>query len=138
MITLLDASIWIDFTRARSPKHLKQFIAPYILDPSAHLAEPVVFEVMRYALPREVGPLGRQFKTLPMLPNPADLWHRAAILGQKCRSKGYTPDAVDLLIAQIALSHDALVITFDQDFQWISESAGPKARILQRPSGLTR
>ena len=135
VITLLDASIWIDFTRARSPGYLKQFIAPYVLDPLAHLAEPVVFEVMRYALPKEIGPLTAQFKAVPMLPTPGDLWQRAAILGQKCRNKGCTPDALDLLIAQVALSHDALVVTFDEDFKEISESTGLRAKVLQRPRG---
>ncbi|MFZ4804659.1 MAG: hypothetical protein ACOYLI_08360 [Synechococcus lacustris] len=44
MTLLLDTSLWIDFTRARSPAHLKQFIAPFVLDPKAHLAEPVRFD----------------------------------------------------------------------------------------------
>jgi len=135
VITLLDASIWIDFTRARSPGYLKQFIAPYVLAPSAHLAEPVVFEIMRYALPKEIGPLTAQFNAVPMLPTPSDLWQQAAALGQKCRNKGCTPGALDLLIAQIALSNDALVVTFDEDFQGISESTGLRAKVLQRPGG---
>jgi len=41
MTLLLDSSLWIDFTRSRSPTALKQFIAPFVLDPQAHLAEPV-------------------------------------------------------------------------------------------------
>lgn len=40
MTLLLDTSLWIDFTRARSPAPLKKFIAPFVLDPEAHLAEP--------------------------------------------------------------------------------------------------
>jgi hypothetical protein len=31
MTQLLDTSLWIDFTRVRSPSHLKQFIAPFVL-----------------------------------------------------------------------------------------------------------
>ena len=53
MPRVVDASVWIDFTRARSPQYLKDFIAPYILDPEACLAEPVVFEVLRYANEKE-------------------------------------------------------------------------------------
>ena len=49
MAALVDASLWIDFTRVRSPRSLKQFIAPYILAADACLAEPVVYEVMRHA-----------------------------------------------------------------------------------------
>jgi hypothetical protein len=36
MTLLLDTSLWIDFTRSRSPTPLKQSIAPYVLDPKAH------------------------------------------------------------------------------------------------------
>jgi hypothetical protein len=43
MTLLLDTSLWIDVTRARSPAALKQFIAPFVLDPAAPLAEPVRF-----------------------------------------------------------------------------------------------
>jgi predicted nucleic acid-binding protein len=53
MTLLLDTSLWIDFTRSRSPAPLKQFIAPYLLDPEAHLAEPVRFELLRSARPEE-------------------------------------------------------------------------------------
>lgn len=37
MTLLLDSSssLWIDFTRARSPLVMKQFIAPYVLDPTS-------------------------------------------------------------------------------------------------------
>lgn len=48
MARLVDASLWIDFTRARTPRSLKELIAPYILDPDACLAEPIAFEVLRY------------------------------------------------------------------------------------------
>jgi hypothetical protein len=35
------SSLWIDFTRPRSPLAFEHFIAPCVLDPQAHLAEPV-------------------------------------------------------------------------------------------------
>jgi hypothetical protein len=57
MASLIDTSLWIDFTRVRSPQTLKQFIAPYILHPDAHLAEPVTFEILRHATPAEVRQL---------------------------------------------------------------------------------
>jgi hypothetical protein len=60
MITLIDTSLWIDFTRARSPRSLKQFIVPYALHPTAHLAEPITFEVLRHATLKESKQLTRQ------------------------------------------------------------------------------
>ena len=85
MVTLIDSSLWVDFTRSRSPRRLKEFIAPYILDPAAHLAEPVRYEVLRNAMPEEAGRLRQQFELMPMLATPANLWERAAALGQACR-----------------------------------------------------
>ena len=38
-------------SRSRSPTPLKPLIAPYVLDPEAHLVEPVRFEALRSARP---------------------------------------------------------------------------------------
>jgi hypothetical protein len=67
---------------------LKQFIAPFILDLGAHLAEPVRFELLRSARPEESRQLEAQFATLPTLPSPSDLWQQAVDLGQACRPEG--------------------------------------------------
>src|SRR5947207_6463595 len=113
MAALIDTSLWIDFTRARSPQALKRFIAPFLLDPEAHLAEPVVFEILRHATPAENKQLTQQFQTVPILATPTDLWRQAAALGQACRCKSITASSMDLLIASVSLYHDAEVITFD-------------------------
>ena len=88
MTLLLDTSLWIDFTRARSPLPLKQCIAPFVLDPACHLAEPVRFELLRSARPQEARLLEAQFATLPCLATPADFWQRPSSLGQACRQVG--------------------------------------------------
>ena len=95
MPALIDTSLWIDFTRARSPRKPKQFIAPFILDPDAHLAEPITFEILRHATPTEARQLTQQFQTLPMLATPSLLWSQAADLGQACRQKNITVHSLD-------------------------------------------
>jgi len=70
------------------PARLKQFIAPYILDHAAHVAEPITFEILRHAPLKERARLLRQFQTFPVLATPPDLWDRATSLGQLCRDKG--------------------------------------------------
>ncbi len=42
--------------------------------------------------------------------------------------------ALDLLIATVAIHHDAELITFDQDFQKIARACGLRVKLLQRPS----
>jgi predicted nucleic acid-binding protein len=135
MARLVDASLWIDFTRARSPQHIKDFIAPYILDPEACLAEPVVFEVLRFANERETLRLQEQFQTMPMLSTPDDLWNEAVTLGQRCRRGGMTVGSLDLLIATVALHHGADLVTFDADFEQIAAVSTLHVTRLQRPAG---
>lgn len=133
MVTLIDTSLWIDFTRTRSPQELKQFIAPYILHPEAHLAEPVTFEVLRHASPEENRQLTQHFQTFPLLETPTDLWRKAASLGQACRKEGINPGSLDLLIASVALHHEATVVTFDDDFIRIATVSDLQVKLLQRP-----
>jgi hypothetical protein len=133
MTLLLDTSLWIDFTRTRSPVALKQCIAPYVLDPAAHLAEPVRFEVLRTARPEEARLLVAQFDTLPMLPTPADLWQQAINLGQACRQIGRTVLSLDLLIAAVALHHNAELVSFDADFEAITLVSALRLNRLTRP-----
>ncbi len=133
MATLIDTSLWIDFTRTRSPRTLKRFIAPFILDPDAHLAEPITFEILRHATPVEAKQLTQQFQTLPMLATPPLLWSGAAELGQACRQKNITVHSLDLLIATIALHHGAEVVTFDDDFQRIAGVSKLQVKVLKRP-----
>jgi predicted nucleic acid-binding protein len=130
---LIDTSLWIDFTRARSPQTLKRFIAPFLLDPESHLAEPVVFEILRHATPAENKQLRQQFQTLPLLATPGDLWTQATTLGQACRRKNITVSSLDLLITSVALHHAAEVVTFDDDFQKIAAVSNLRVKLLRRP-----
>jgi predicted nucleic acid-binding protein len=134
MPTLIDTSLWIDFTRTRSPRILKRFIAPFILDPDAHLAEPIIVEMLRHATPAEAKQLTQQFQTLPTLATPPSLWSEATDLGQACRQKNITVGSLDLLIATIALHHGAEVVTFDDDFQKISGVSKLRVKLLKRPA----
>ncbi len=131
MSTLIDTSLWIDFTRARSSKSLKRFIAPFILDPDAHLAEPVAFEMLRHATAAENRQLTLQFATLPMLTTPPLLWTEAAQLGQACRRQNLTIGSLDLLIAAIAIDHGSEIVTFDGDYQKITGVAALQSQALE-------
>jgi predicted nucleic acid-binding protein len=133
MTLLIDTSLWIDFTRSRSPVTLKQFIAPYVLDPTAHLAEPICFEMLRSAKPEEARLLEAQFNTLPCLSTPADMWQKAAILGQACRQIGRTVLSLDLLVAAVALHHNAVLVSFDADFDAIASVSALRLNRLNRP-----
>lgn len=134
MTMLVDTSLWVDFTRSRSPLALKQFIAPYVLDPAAHLAEPVRFEVLRAATGQEARQLQAQFASLPLLATPENLWQQAIDLDQACRQIGRTLLSLDLLIAALALYHNAVLVTFDADFEAIASVSALRLNRLTRPA----
>jgi predicted nucleic acid-binding protein len=104
-----------------------------VLDPAAHLAEPVRFEVLRAARPKEARLLEAQFNTLPLLPTPADLWQQAIALGQACRRIGRTVLSLDLLVAAVALHHNAELVSFDADFDAIASVSALRLNRLTRP-----
>ena len=133
MPRLIDTSLWIDLTRARSPAALKTFVTPYFNDPDACLAEPIVFELLRNATDSEVNVLTQYFATLPILTSPTDLWGRAVQLGQECRKQGVTAASMDLLISSVAIFHGAELVTFDDDFQLIAHVSALQVRLLKRP-----
>ena len=133
MATLIDSSLWIDFTRAKSPEALKRFVAPFILDADAYLAEPIIFELLRFATDPETELLQAHFKTFPVLTTPPGLWRSGAELGRRCRKKGLVAGGLDLLIATVAIEHDAELVTFDEDFLKIAECSKLRVRWLVRP-----
>lgn len=133
MARLIDTSLWIDLTRGRSPLALKEFIAPYVDDPDACLAEPIVFELLRNASDAEAAQLSGYFVSMPRLSDPEGLWSGAASLGRACRKNGITVGALDLLIATVAIHHGADLVTFDDDFQTIAAVSSLQVTLLKRP-----
>ena len=130
MARLIETSVWIDFTRAKTPLERKLKLHPWILDPAAHLAEPIAFEVLRHATVKERRQIEAQFATLPLLATPASLWRDAAALGQRCREKGINAGSLDLVISALALHYDAELITMDKDYAAIARIAPLRLQIL--------
>ena len=134
MAKLLDSNLWVDLTRARSPRALKEFIEPYVGDSQACLAEPIVFEVLRSATDADARQLTIHFQTLPLLASPVDLWSSGVELGRACHRVGVNAGSIDLLIAVIAIHHGAELVTFDRDFQRIARVSELRVKLLKRPN----
>jgi predicted nucleic acid-binding protein len=125
---LIDSSLWIDFSRRQSSQTLKSQIRPWVTGPDCVTCEPVVFEVMRNATADERRSLTEHLEVMALLSSPASLWRDAVTLGQKCRDAGFTIGALDLLIATVALHHNAEIVTFDADYSLIAQAA-PALRV---------
>jgi len=132
MARLIETSLWIDFTRAKTPPGRKLEIQRCILSPDACLCEPVAFEVLRHATARERPLIEAQFATLPLLATPPRLWRDAARLGQACRDRGFTAGSLDLVIAALAIHHDAELVTFDADYDAIRQASPLRVTLLNR------
>lgn len=70
MARLIESSLWLDFTRRKSPVVLKRPIEPWILVPSAALCAPVIFEILRHATGQELPLIEAPFATYPVHPAP--------------------------------------------------------------------
>ncbi|MCX5949048.1 MAG: PIN domain-containing protein [Cyanobacteria bacterium] len=68
------------------------------------------------------------------MPRPADLWQQAISLGQACRQIGRSVLSLDLLIAAVALHHNALLVSFDADFEVIASVSALRLTRLNRPA----
>lgn len=134
MALILETTLWVDFTRKKTPPELKATILPWIMDVRASLCEIVAFEVLRHATVDERNRIAAQFATLPLLPTPSTLWQDAARLGQACRDSGFNAGSLDLLIAAIAIHHDAELVTFDTDFSAIAKASPLQVILLNRSS----
>ncbi len=132
MARLIDSSLWVDFTRRKSPRALKARIQPWILDEQAVLCEPIAFEILRHATLVERPKIEAQFATLPLLSTPPRLWRDATRLGQRCREHQLTPGSLDLLITTIALHYQAELVTFDTDYAAIAKILPLRLILLNR------
>src|SRR5688500_6946001 len=106
MLQLIDTSVWIDLVRPSTPRPLKETAAKLILQRESRLAEPIAFELLRYASDSEAREFEVYRATMPMLATPADIWLRAGDLGRACRKQSNLIKALDLLIAAVALHHN--------------------------------
>ena len=128
MERLIDTSLWIELGRRHVPPVIRLQAQSEIARPGGCLCDPVIFELRRGSRFEERRKLEREFTKFRLLPSPHDLWLQAALLGQRCRDRGFTVGALDLLIATVARHHDAEIITFDADFSLIAQ-AEPKLRV---------
>lgn len=122
---LIETSAWIPVLRKRHPAGpgLRARITYLQGLGLAATTNIVVFELLRGA--RDVSnyqELATGLGTLPLLPIPAERWQEAARLGFELRvHHGLSFPSADLLIAAVAIAHDATLIHRDSDFDLIAK-----------------
>ena len=112
---LVDTSAWVEFFRGRAP--LCDAVDDALDANEAALCGPVMTE-----LRRGLRSTAERRRVLPLLAgchwlaDPARLWEDAGDLGYYLARKGVTAKSIDLLIAAVALTHGAAILTQDHDF----------------------
>jgi predicted nucleic acid-binding protein len=132
---LLDTSVWIDLLAGRQTEAVKFALQREATEGLA-LTEMVYLEVMQgirteAAESRIRAILGQQ-QMLPALQG-LETFEQAASLYRAARRSGFTiRTAVDCLVAQIALEHDALLVHNDRDFFALANVA-PQLQLYPSP-----
>jgi predicted nucleic acid-binding protein len=116
--SLVDTSLWIDFFRG--VPSIKKFLTKQIARDRVFTAGPVLFELLQGIRSSEER---EQVKEALLSINfleitPGD-WEGAALISRELRSKGITIPMTDLLLAQLAKTHDLEIISADPHFDQI-------------------
>ena len=130
---LVDSSVWIDFFSSapgRAGTELRRMISD--AEPLA-LTGVVITEILQ-GLTRDVRRI-EQYLSLWDLLEPRGLrtYREAAAIFRLGRAKGVSLTTIDVLIAAVALEHQASVFTLDKDFSRIARLTGLPLYILPTP-----
>jgi predicted nucleic acid-binding protein len=116
--SLVDTSVWVDFFRGISA--VKGFLEKLVEKDTVFTAGPILFEILQgIKSSEEKDQVKEALLSMNYLEiTPLD-WEGAALLSRELRAKGFTIPMTDLLIAQLAKSHNLEVISLDPHFDHI-------------------
>jgi len=116
--SLVDTSVWIDFFRGVAS--VKELLTKLIGRDRVFTAGPVLFELLQgIKSPEERGQVKEALLSVNFLEITPEDWEGAALVSRELRSKGIRIPMTDLLLAQLANSHDLEIISPDPHFDQI-------------------
>lgn len=115
MLIVADTSVWIDALRGKTPAIVAR-MQQLLNEDSIATCGPVLFEIKRGLRPPERKTVLPLFDALTRLSFDENMWEAAGDLDASLRRNGITIPPMDLLIAQICLSHDVFLFTLDDHF----------------------
>lgn len=120
---LIDTSAWIEALRPEGDEAVLQKVRDLLEDGAAVFCDLVLLELWNGARgSRERQYLGELERELQTLPTTDEVWERSRDLARRCRRKGLTVPATDLLIAACAHHHSAFLLHRDDHFDRIREA----------------
>lgn len=116
--SLVDTSVWIDFFRGVAS--IKDLLTKLIARDRVFTAGPVFFELLQgIRPPEERGEVKEALLAVNFLDITAEDWEGAALISRELRSQGITIPMTDLLLAQLARTHNLEIISLDPHFDQI-------------------
>lgn len=118
-MVVADTAAWIEFFNNPESDE-KQVIDLLIDEDELALVGPVLTELLQGCrTPQEANTVMDHLSALPFLETSFSVWQRAGDLSSNLRRKGTTIPLMDLIIAALAMEHDARVFTIDLHFEKI-------------------
>ncbi len=130
---LIDSSLWIQVLR-RSPVRARYIdrIDALLANGQAATSGPVRVELLRGARgDADFRTLDTMLSGLAVLPVTEAACSLAGRIGFGMRRQGVTAPAIDLLIAAVAIQHDAVLLHRDADFTTIAAYSELRAERLE-------
>lgn len=118
-MVVADTAVWIEFFN--DPESEEKRVIDLLIDRNElALVGPVLAELLQGCrTPAEADAILDHVSALPFLEMNFSAWQRAGELSSSLRRKGTTLSLMDVIIATIALEHDAEVFTIDPHFRSI-------------------
>lgn len=117
---LVDTSAWVVGFRKTGHPDLKEHLRRCITSGHAAICPIVILELLRGCKTTiERDGLKTKLESLDLLPITPSTWERAYELGFSLGRQGLTVPTSDLIIATVALEHDAVVLHQDQHYEFI-------------------
>lgn len=120
-LVLIDTCIWVPFfNRPQSAE--KKTVDALLDDDRAALIGPIAAEILQ-GIPREAHAsyVASLLRGIRYFETEWEDWIEAARLGRRCAASGHRLPLSDLILATVALRHDAEIYTIDPHFDLLGE-----------------
>ena len=118
---LVDSSCWVEFYRPGGDIAVQEAVSSALRTGRVAVCGMVRVEILGYIKKKgEYGRVSEDFEALTWLQTDREEVAAAVDTGRALRSRGMTVPPADLLIAGVALAHDALLLHSDAHFEQIA------------------
>ena len=115
---LVDTSVWVDFFRGVAS--IKELLMKLLARDRIFTAGPVLFELLQgIKSSEEREQVKEALLSVNFLEISPEDWEGATLISRELRSKGITIPMTDLLLAQLAKTHDLEIISLDPHFDHV-------------------